>query len=423
MEWTRSGNKYIHGSRESVPKLDPGVYRLNLERDGSLALVYVQEKFNLPAKIYGMDKQLIDQVTTAYASGVLTNNLGVILSGVKGTGKTVTAKQLCNLLGLPVILVDRIYDNFPSFVCDIKQDVLVFVDEYEKIYDRHESSLLSVMDGALDNGFKRVFILTTNVLCVSDNLIQRPGRIRYLKRYKDLDRETIELVVDDLLIHKELREQTIDFIASLQTITIDIVKALIDEVNIFHKPPSTFENIFNVHVVKDYYNIYDITPHEETRAVEPKLIHELYAQSHLFSTHHIGQRIYWDGRNRGTIMEIVQKDTVIVGLDNKLKVYYFVPCKKVHSAFKKKTRKPLKKFVFDKKRNKNDDDDNDDDKVELGDEQKELFARVEKRAKVDKGKDQVLLVEGDRPIHTEDKSPNAAVCYARSIKTTTTTST
>jgi MoxR-like ATPase len=29
------------------------------------------------------------------------------MNGVKGTGKTVTAKQICNLLELPVIIIHR----------------------------------------------------------------------------------------------------------------------------------------------------------------------------------------------------------------------------------------------------------------------------------------------------------------------------
>lgn len=343
MEWSVSGNKYYHGFRQSVSKLPQAVYRVDQDKQtGVLFLSHVQDMFPLPAKIYGMDKQLIAQVVTAFNSGVLTKNVGVLLSGVKGTGKTVTSKQLCNLLNLPVIMVDTAHTGFSRLLNDIQQEVLVFVDEYEKVYAKDESGLLSVMDGAMDNGFRRVFLMTTNSLHVSCNLLERPGRIRYIKNYVDLDIATINEVIDDLLKHKELRAETLEFISYLSTVTIDIVKAIIDEVNIFAQPPETFKNIFNVKLMEDYFDVYDVSLDKDGAKRKPELVAE-YKQSAGYSASHegVGFRI---GRVRGYVLKVINKNRIIVQEhDNTNVTLQLVPAKKVHHSFVIRKPKSAKK--------------------------------------------------------------------------------
>ncbi len=341
MEWSRSGNKYIHGARVAVPCLPLGVFRVDQDqRDRSLFLVHVQDKFPLPEKIYGMDTKLITQVCAAYRSGILSKNLGILLAGVKGTGKTIAAKQLCNEIGLPVLLVHNAYDDaIPQFLNDIRQDVVVFIDEYEKIYeqDEDEAGLLSVMDGAMDNGFKRVFILTANNLSVSPNLIDRPSRVRYLKRYSDLDITTIEEVVDDLLKFRDLRADVIEFISDLNIITIDVVKSLLDEVNICGQPPATFKDIFNVSTSAPACNLYDITPAADGTTRKEVIIRNVCM--HSFKPTAVGHEFKIDGRVIGKITKVLAKRCVEVVTKATettaeiKRVYLYKKCKKIHKAF------------------------------------------------------------------------------------------
>jgi len=256
--WTVRNQNYYMGAGTSAPLVPNGIYKLMCDPDTSqLYLSFIQEKFKLPNKLYEMDTQLIHHVTR-YCEHT-TNNLGVLLSGVKGSGKTVTAKQLCNTLDLPVILITRPYTSLPSFINDLKQNVVFFVDEYEKVFcNPNESLLLTVMDGALDNGFKRVFLLTINEMYISANLLERPGRIRYHKKYEDLSLDTIRMVLDDCLLYKQHYDETLRFISELQTITIDIIKALIDEVNTFNASPFTFASIFNVKKKEFFMDLYQV---------------------------------------------------------------------------------------------------------------------------------------------------------------------
>jgi len=59
-----------------------------------------------------------------------------------------------------------------------------------------------------------------------------------------------------LLINKRFKDETIDFIASLELITVDIVKAIIQEINIHDESPKMFEDIFNVKKNKGKYDVY-----------------------------------------------------------------------------------------------------------------------------------------------------------------------
>lgn len=267
-KWSQSGSSfYVGDSTNQKDKLEVGIYSLESDpRTGALYLERLSDKFEFGYKMYGIQEKFINRVLITYQG--TKGNLGILLNGVKGTGKSVTAKVLSNELSMPVILVNKGYRGVADFINNIQQEVLVFVDEYEKVFKSNEysddsSSLLTVMDGVLENGYRRVFLLTTNHLKVNENLLDRPGRIRYLKTYGDLDKDTIEMIVDDLLQYREHREATIKFISMLQLITVDIVKAVVTEVNIHNEDPNSFKDVFNVTKKEDTYKAYLISKDPE----------------------------------------------------------------------------------------------------------------------------------------------------------------
>ena len=178
-----------------------------------------------------------------------------MLNGAKGTGKTVTAKVMANKLGLPVILCEKPYPGLSRFLAGIDHDCIFFFDEFEKNFrmkcddgeDCAGEDLLSIMDGVYNADHCHIFLLTTNKLKVNDNLISRPSRIRYLKSFGDvIDRKILEEFVEDNLLYKEFKEEIMDFVDSLSMATIDIVKSIVEEVNIHHCGVETFKNFFNV---------------------------------------------------------------------------------------------------------------------------------------------------------------------------------
>jgi len=261
MSWLIKGT--VHQQTSGVKtqqKLDNVIYTVVYNsHDDCFELHYVQDEFRFPYKIYDLDNKFIKRVIKTYKHTV--GNLGVLLNGTKGTGKTVTTKNLCNELNMPVLIITQSDDGLSNFINKINQDVVILIDEYEKVFNGNDSAvqLLSVMDGVLTNGHRRTFLLTTNELYVNNNILQRPGRIRYLKKYKDLELHTIEEILDDLLHYKEHRENIIEYIAHLKLITVDIVKAIVSEVNIHNEIPDDFTDVFNVEKISNLYTILKIT--------------------------------------------------------------------------------------------------------------------------------------------------------------------
>ena len=244
------------GNFQVSPMLDDGIYQIQQNpMNGELFLVRIADEFHFGFKLYGIDETLVKHVLDTYNKQPVKKNLGVLLNGAKGTGKTVTAKVMANKLGLPVILCENPYPGLSRFLAGIDHDCIFFFDEFEKNFrmtcgdgeDCAGEDLLSIMDGVYNADHCHIFLLTTNKLRVNDNLISRPSRIRYLKSFGDvIDRKILEEFVDDNLIYKEFKTEIMDFVDSLSMATIDIVKSIVEEVNIHHCGIETFKNFFNV---------------------------------------------------------------------------------------------------------------------------------------------------------------------------------
>jgi hypothetical protein len=258
-EWREINNDFYLGPKSNRHhKLPVGIHKLCWDSDRNCFFTsLVQDKFGLPSKIYDMDSKFIKRAKVTWAE--TPGNLGILFTGLKGSGKTVTAKQICNNSNLPVIIIDEYYSGISSFISEILQDVVIFMDEYEKVFKGHTDSMLTIMDGSMDNGHRRIFLLTVNELTRVDmNILQRPGRIRYLKKYDHLPLSTIEEIVDDKLEHVELRKGIMTFLSKLDIISVDIVISVVAECNIHHEDPSNFADIFNISQKETYYKIFKI---------------------------------------------------------------------------------------------------------------------------------------------------------------------
>lgn len=309
--WITSGNFYaLKEVSQQLPNLPVAIYRIcQNELTKEIYLTQVQDRFDFDYKIYGIERPLINRVVETYKN--TSANLGILLNGTKGTGKTVTARILCNELQMPVLIVPESFDAIPSFLHEIQQEVIVFVDEYEKIYrDYDDRGLLTVMDGVMNSQHRRVFLLTTNQLRVNDNLLQRPGRIRYVKTFTDLPLNTIIEIVDDLLIHSTYRDETIEYIASLETITIDIVKSVVEEVNIHNESPIVFADVFNTKQNGDKFNVFEIAYGEE-----PKIVFaEAKCHPSPITQRHEEYDFRVDGKEIGEIVKVHSENVFTVSI-------------------------------------------------------------------------------------------------------------
>lgn len=233
--WLQDGNVFSQGSATTVsyPEgLPKGIYEVKVSMTG-FYLSKIAESFTFDYKLYGLNQKFIDYVLKTYEN--TTGNLGVLLDGIKGTGKTVTAKELCNHLQLPVILVQSMGDSNDKLIkylsTTINFDCIFFFDEYEKEFE-DSSDVLSFMDGTYNSIYRKVFLLTTNELKVDPNLLGRPSRIRYKKSFSNLSEEVTREILNDILEDKTAIEKIIELTHSMNIITIDLIKAIATEINI-----------------------------------------------------------------------------------------------------------------------------------------------------------------------------------------------
>ena len=245
--WLQQGSmlNIIGSNAKILNELPVGIYNLQQNnRTMEFYLTHLSDKFEFPFKIYDIDNKFIKHVMTTYHN--TTNNLGVLLSGLKGTGKTVTSKILVNEMNLPCIIISQNYEGLQDFLASLECECILMFDEFEKNFENQTQDLLSVMDGVYNSLTRKIFLLTTNTLHINDNFLSRPSRIRYKKTYTNLPIETVISYLNDNLVDKTKIKEIVEFVNTLACSTIDIVKCITDEINLHN---------CNINDIKDYLNV------------------------------------------------------------------------------------------------------------------------------------------------------------------------
>ncbi len=214
--------------------------------------------FTVPDKIYGDEQYLADRYLNSF--NTWNSNLGVLLTGLKGTGKSLLARQVCMKSNLPVILISSPYYGpaFLSAIEKLNQPVIIFIDEFEKMYkrDKHQQEhLLSLLDGAFES--KIMFLLTANdTNKINGFFMNRPGRIHYRREYSGISDDMIREIGNDQLNKKSNVKGLIKLSNLLGEISMDIVTSLIREMNLYPDDPIEYllENM-NLKAEDCHYNV------------------------------------------------------------------------------------------------------------------------------------------------------------------------
>lgn len=239
-KWINEGGVMfpIPGYAAIYPTPGNGVFQIYQDPKGRLGLEKIDETFVFNFKLYDLGcEKIFQQVIKTWFSDTFVKgkkNLGVIFNGIKGTGKTIAAKVLSNKMGLPVIIVSKPLDGLLEFVQSLCFECVILIDEAEKTFDHDREDLLKMIDGVYNNA-RKLYLLTTNKLSVDENLIGRPGRIRYVKEFGNLSAKAVSDYIDDNLEDMSLKSEILDIVDSLTISTIDILKSIVDEFNIHGK--------------------------------------------------------------------------------------------------------------------------------------------------------------------------------------------
>ena len=189
-------------------------------------------EMNLPQTVYQTkkDKLFVDRVLKNFFSSE-KNTTGVLLTGDKGTGKSVTAKVLAEKANLPIIVINpEIEEKYlEEFFKEFSQPVCILFDEVDKYFDTRK--MLTFLDG-MHKTAKKLVIMTANDEDNLSNFIKnRCSRVRYYRHYSMIEdaKEYAELICEAKNIKN--KEEVINFIVqNIKYPSIDNISSFIDEI-------------------------------------------------------------------------------------------------------------------------------------------------------------------------------------------------
>jgi len=263
------GTRYeIHNdSLKAYDRLPAKTYTV---RFAKMSGFFLEERIDLSVKerIYGVHPEKADKVLKAFTA--FERNLGVILSGDKGIGKSLFARLLSAKAveaGYPVIIVDQFIPGIASYIESIDQEAVFLFDEFDKTFGGirpgeneadPQSGLLSLFDGTSHG--KKLFIITCNSLYeLNDYLVNRPGRFHYHFRFDYPSGEEILKYMTDKLgtqYHGEI-EKVILFSKKV-ALNFDCLRAIAFELSL----GTSFETaIQDLNIINTNELMYNVTLH------------------------------------------------------------------------------------------------------------------------------------------------------------------
>ena len=247
--------------------LPSGTYLLELNlRTGEFYLKQIND-FKPYSKVYGDYESKVNRVINPFISRKGCN-LGVMLSGTKGSGKTLTTKmisvELARRCGYPTIIINKGYKtaDLAAFLHSIDVPCMVIFDEFDKVYswkddddDTSQSGLLDILDGVFES--RKLFVMSCNDLShINPYFFSRPGRIFYHYRYDTISESVISQYCDDNLLNRKWKDEIMQLSTFVSDMTFDILKAVVEETNRYDESPRSFIESLNVRYGLD--GLYDV---------------------------------------------------------------------------------------------------------------------------------------------------------------------
>ena len=192
----------------------------------------INGEMNLPKKVFTTkkDELFIKRVLHSYHHDT-KNTTGILLTGDKGSGKTVTAKVIAEKANMPIIVVhsETLLTELNDFFKSFDDPVCILFDEVDKNFATRD--LLTFLDGIQKTAKKLVIMTANDSNRIDEFLKNRCSRIRYYRNYDILEdaREYAEMIAKDRGL--ENVEEVVKFIVEkIKFPSIDNICSFIDEI-------------------------------------------------------------------------------------------------------------------------------------------------------------------------------------------------
>jgi len=247
----KSGNTFKVSTKEAMDlheHLPAGNYTVKYDKMNGFFYLEQIESFEIKGKIYGDTKRTAQRVLDTFKDR--TASTGIMLTGEKGSGKTLLAKMLSIQafeVGIPTIVINAPWcgDEFNAFMQMIEQPTVILFDEFEKVYDNEDQEkMLTLLDGVYPS--KKLFVLTCNDKWrVNQHMRNRPGRIYYMMDYKGLEQDFIMEYCDDNLKNKDYIPSVCRIATLFDQFNFDMLKAMVEEMNRYNETPQQVMKMLN----------------------------------------------------------------------------------------------------------------------------------------------------------------------------------
>lgn len=244
-------NQDLHISEQ----LEVGTYSVGFDQMTSTYFLSRVQDLTNPKRIYGDTLSQSTRIINTFLDR--DKSTGIYLSGNKGAGKTLLARQIsidAAAHGISTILVNEPFrgDTFNQFVQAINFPTVVLFDEFEKIYETEDQEkLLTLLDGTY--GTKKLFVITANDGGdVTEYLFNRPGRIFYHFEYNSLAESVVRAFIADNLINQGNGEAIINVVANGGSINFDSLVAAVEEMNRYDETFSQVLEVLNIEIASPY---------------------------------------------------------------------------------------------------------------------------------------------------------------------------